>query len=412
MATLTRRIGLSLGADICWPICYEDILRELDLSVEMGGDTLRFETSRVPIEPFDLESSIDYDVVLDRLTHWYGVRREWIKKGILMDGLYVLNNPWSVQSMEKQTSYCAMMRLGLHVPKTWLLPPKSYEDVPDLERTLKSYARLFELDKIGEQVGYPLFMKPYDGGGWVGVSKVGDKDELEKAYDESGNLVMHLQRGVLPHDTFVRCVGLGPQVRCIRYAPSAPLHDRYEIDFDFLDDDALEELRDITLTINAFFGWDFNSCEALRQESTWHPIDFANPCPDSQVTSVHYHWPWLVIAKLQWSLFCAATKRPMRVNLDWNEFFAVDPELPYRERLRAYGKIARKRFDVEGFESFCASELKELPKIAWDYFGGDACREAIHKKVAALYPEDEREEFTELFWRRVQLWREREKPCE
>ena len=26
MATVTKRIGLSLGADICWPICFEDSL--------------------------------------------------------------------------------------------------------------------------------------------------------------------------------------------------------------------------------------------------------------------------------------------------------------------------------------------------------------------------------------------------
>ena len=37
-----------------------------------------------------------------------------------------------------------------------------------------------------------------------------------------------------------------------------------------------ELMRDMTFTINAFFGWDFNSCEALSQGGTWHPIDFAN----------------------------------------------------------------------------------------------------------------------------------------
>lgn len=410
MGTVTRRIGLSLGADICWPICYEDILRKLDLEVDVGADRVRFEAERVPIEPFDLQSSIDYDVVIDRLTHWYGVRREWIKKGILMDDLYVFNNPWSVQSMEKQTSYCAMMRLGLHVPKTWLIPPKSYEDVPDLAPTLASYARLFNLDEIGDKIGYPLFMKPYDGGGWVGVTKVDNAKELAEAYDDSGNLVMHLQSGVLPHDAFVRCIGLGPQVRCVSYGPSAPLHDRYEIDFDFLSDEDVAELEDITLTINAFFGWDFNSCEALRQDKSWYPIDFANPCPDSQVTSVHFHWPWLIQAKLRWSLFCAATRRPMRVNLDWKDFFAVDSKLPYRERLRAYADIARERFDAKAFQSFCDRELRDLPQIAWDYFGTDKCRQAIREKVDALYPEEERDEFSELFWQRVQLWREREKP--
>ena len=30
MADVTRRIGLSLGADLCWPICYEELVRQLD----------------------------------------------------------------------------------------------------------------------------------------------------------------------------------------------------------------------------------------------------------------------------------------------------------------------------------------------------------------------------------------------
>ena len=52
MATLTRRIGLSLGADVCWPICYEQILERLDLSIPVGGDRVRLEVERVTIEPF------------------------------------------------------------------------------------------------------------------------------------------------------------------------------------------------------------------------------------------------------------------------------------------------------------------------------------------------------------------------
>jgi hypothetical protein len=124
VANKTRRIGLSLGADICWPICYEGLLKELDLSITDGNDTLKFEVERVLIEPFDLQQPCKYDVVIDRLTHWYHTSREWIKKAILMDDLYVFNNPWTLQSMEKLTTYCAMMRLGLPIPATWLLPPK------------------------------------------------------------------------------------------------------------------------------------------------------------------------------------------------------------------------------------------------------------------------------------------------
>ncbi|MDH3806685.1 MAG: hypothetical protein OEU90_14605, partial [Gammaproteobacteria bacterium] len=79
MAHKTRRIGLSLGADICWPICYEGLLKELDLTIPDGNDTLAFEVERVLIEPFDLQQPCKYDVVIDRLTHWYHTSREWIK---------------------------------------------------------------------------------------------------------------------------------------------------------------------------------------------------------------------------------------------------------------------------------------------------------------------------------------------
>ncbi|MDH3546502.1 MAG: hypothetical protein OEN22_05350, partial [Gammaproteobacteria bacterium] len=149
MATKTRRIGLSLGADICWPICYEALLRKLDLAIPDGKDTLNFDVERVRIEPFDLRQPCNYDVVIDRLTHWYHTSREWIKKAIVTDDLYVFNNPWTLQSMEKQTTYCAMMRLGFPVPDTWLIPPKSYVDSPDLKSTLTQYAKLFDLGEIG-----------------------------------------------------------------------------------------------------------------------------------------------------------------------------------------------------------------------------------------------------------------------
>ncbi len=219
MADVRRRIGLSLGADVCWPICYEQILRRLDLTVEMGGDSIGFDVERVRIEPFYLRQPTSYDVVIDRLTHWYGTSREWIKKAILLDGLYVFNNPWSIQSNEKHTSYCAMMRLGMPIPTTWMVPPKEYHTQPDLQVTLERYAEMFDLAELGERVGYPMYIKPYDGGGWAGVSRVDDADDLQRLYDESGTYLMHLQQAVDPHDLFIRCVGLGPQVRIIRYDP-------------------------------------------------------------------------------------------------------------------------------------------------------------------------------------------------
>ena len=407
MAVVTRNIGLSLGADLCWPKCFEDLLGDLDLAIPKGRDTLRFAVERVTIEPFDLRQPVKYDVIVDRLTHWYSTSREWIKKAILLDGAYVFNNPWSVQSMEKQTTYCAMIALGLPIPETWLVPPKAYDPKPDLQVTLERYAQMFDLGEVGAKVGYPLFMKPYDGGGWAGVSKVDDEAALRDAYEKSDRFVMHLQKGILPYDRFCRCIGLGPQTKVVLYDPSAPLHQRYQEAFDFITPEQQSLLEDITLTINAFFGWDFNSCEALLKDDDWHPIDFANPCPDSQVTSLHFHWPWLVIAKLKWAIYCAATKRPFRQTLDWAPFqrIAKKKDLSYREKVARYAGIARQRLDAEGFAEFCATHLSHLDELAREYFGSDRAREAVRIKVEALFPEHEWDEFTEHFWQAIQRWR-------
>ena len=409
MAHNQRVIGLSLGADLCWPICYEELVRRLDLSIPWQGDTVGVEVERLTIEPYDLQQPCRYDVVLDRLTHWYHTSREWIKKAVLLDDLYVLNNPWSLQSMEKQTSYCAMMRLGLPVPRTWMVPPKAYEQHDDLAPTLERYAKLFDLEEIGEDLGYPLFMKPYDGGAWVGVNKIDDAEQLRDAYEKSGTRVMHLQEAVKDYDLFLRCLGVGPQVNVIPYDPTAPLHDRYKVDFDVVDSKEHQTLRNMTLTINTFFGWDFNSCEALRKDGVFYPIDFANACPDSQVTSLHYHFPWLIKAHVRWSVFCAVTGRKMRKAVDWEPFYEVaDRDLSFDERLAGYARIANERLETDRFQEFCAEHLAHLDEVALDFFGTDTAKEAVQAKVESLFPKHEHEKFTEHFWGLIQFWRKTE----
>ncbi len=411
MAEVVRHIGLSLGADICWPLCFEGIMKRLDLRIPHEGDTVRFEVERVTIEPFDLRQPCKYDLVVDRLTHWYHTSREWIKKSILMDDLYVFNNPWSVQANEKHTTYCAMMHLGMPIPETWMIPPKSYEPGnPDLRPTLARYAKLFDIGKIGDKMGWPMFMKPYDGGGWRGVIKVDDVKSAWKAYEDSGKSVMHVQAAVKNFDRFVRCIGFGPQTRCVLYDPEAPLHDRYTTKTDFISKAEEEHLRKLTLTINSFFGWEFNSCEALRKDGVWYPIDFANPCPDSQVTSLHWHFPWLVKAYVQWSVFCAATKRKMRKNQDWTPFYEVAAlDLPFEEKLDRYAAIADERYETARFEEFCAKHLSHLDEVTHEFFATQDAKEAVRQKVIALFPVHEVEKFTELFWGRIQDWRKAQK---
>ncbi len=403
MPAVTRHIGLSLGADICWPLAFEQILADSKLALKVGKDVITFACERVTLEPFALQAGCKYDVVVDRLTHWLALQREWIKKSVLMDGLYVYNNPWSVQSYEKHSTYCAMAALGMPIPPTMMVPQKNYEPKPDLEFTLKAYARHFDLGSIGREVGYPLFMKPYDGGGWQGVTKIDDEPALRASYDKSEKWLMHVQQAVAGFDLFVRAVGIGPQVRVIKYDASQPLHGRYTTARNFCSVDEQQVMADMCLTINTFFGWDFNSVEALRKNGVFHPIDFANPCPDNQVNSIHYHWPWYVTSNLKWALFCAATKRPMRKTLDFAPFYAIaKKDLPYRDRLKGYAQIARERLQADEFAEFAGRHLAPLDAAARAWFRSDRCKDAIRRKVLHMYPAHEVDDFSARFFGLVQ----------
>jgi len=405
----TRRIGLSLGADLCWPACYEEILRRLDLHLDLGDEVVDFAVDRVRRGPYGLRDKPNYDLVIDRITHWFPHTREWVKKIMLMDGVYVLNNPWMIQAAEKHTTYAAMTRLGFPVPETWMIPPKEYADEADIPVTVRRYNHLFSLDEVGASVGYPQFMKPYDGGAWRGVSKIKDAAGLHAAYDDSGKQLMHLQAAVDPFDLFVRGIGIGPQVNVIKYDPSAPLHARYVVDFNYVDGAEWQTLTRYTRVINAFFCWDYNSCESLRRDGVFHPIDFANACPDSQVTSLHFHFPWMVKSLVRWSLFAAATRRRPVLNPNWEPYLKIaDLDLPFEEKLLRYDELARDYFQAEAFDAFCAKHLAHLDEVAVDFFGSPRAKEIVREKVAALFPAHEIESFTDHFFGLVQFWRKTE----
>ena len=93
--------------------------------------------------------------MIDRLGWWYTVPREWLKKISLMDDVYLLNNPFTFQAMEKHSAYCAMMRLGLKVPETWLIPHKNPPANERFQPTAERYNLPFDLGEIADRIGYP-----------------------------------------------------------------------------------------------------------------------------------------------------------------------------------------------------------------------------------------------------------------
>ena len=406
MADRSRHlVGLLLGAEEDWPTAFESILRRVGPLTDASGRVHEVEAERLTIEPFELTDPVRPGLVIDRLAYWYYHPREWLKKAALMDGTYLLNSPFTFQSMEKHSAYCAMLRLGLKIPRTVLVPYKNPVDNVRWAYTSAKYNRPFDLDAIADELGYPLYMKPFDGGGWRGVSRVDDRAALHRAYDASDEMLMHLQATV-EYDVFARALSIGPETMVMDFRPDEPMHNRYAVSHDFLSDKAGAECARISRIINAFFGWEFNSAEMLVAGDEVYPIDYANACPDVAVTSLHYYFPWAITALVRWSTYCLVTGRTQSVDLRTRAYYEIadDESLSYDAKITAYSALADEHFETDRYRQWCDEMLPHLPEQVHDYVTGPEFDRMLRTTVEATYPAHEHERFLAHFRGLVGLW--------
>ncbi|MEP6630971.1 MAG: hypothetical protein ABJA89_10895 [Lapillicoccus sp.] len=398
-------IGLLLGAEEDWPQAFEAILRRVGPVSDGSGTVHEVTSERLTIEPFELTDPVRADLVIDRLAYWYYHPREWLKKAALMDGTYLLNSPFTFQSMEKHSAYCAMVRLGLKIPRTVLVPYKNPVDNIRWPYTSAKYNRSFDLDAIAADLGYPLYMKPFDGGGWRGVSRIDNQDDLHSAYDASGEMLMHLQATV-DYEKFARALSIGPETMVMDFRPEQPMHGRYAVSHDFLSPKAGNECAAISKIINAFFGWEFNSAEMLVTGDEVYPIDYANACPDVAVTSLHYYFPWAITALVRWSVFSLVTGRSTSVDLHTDRYFAIadDTSLSYDAKIAAYLALANEHFTTDRYWQWCEENLPHLPEQVHDWVAGPDFDRLLSETVDATYPEHERERFMAHFRGLTGMW--------
>ena len=361
-------IGLLLGAEEDWPQAFEAILRRVGPVTDASGVVHDVESERLTIEPFELTDPVRPGLVIDRLAYWYYHPREWLKKAALMDGTYLLNSPFTFQSMEKHSAYCAMVRLGLKIPRTVLVPYKNPVDNTRWAYTAAKYNQSFDLDTIAADLGYPLYMKPFDGGGWRGVSRINNQDDLHKAYDESGEMLMHLQATV-DYDKFARALSIGPETMVMDFRPDEPMHNRYAVSHGFLSPKAGSECAAISKIINAFFGWEFNSAEMLvtgrrglphrlRQRLSRRGGHLA-----ALLLPLGHHRPGALVGLLP-------GHRPARsVDLHTERYFAIadDESLSYDSKITAYLALANEHYSTDRYWEFCEEYLPHLPEQVHDW---------------------------------------------
>jgi hypothetical protein len=185
------------------------------------------------------------------------------------------------------------------------------------------------------------------------------------------------------------------------------MHERYAVAHDFLSPRTGSEVLTISRLINAFFRWEFNSCETLIRGDQAHPIDYANASPDVALTSLHYYFPWAITALLRWTVFCVVTGRaPRGVDLDTRRYFEVGDrtDLSYEEKLAAYRRLADDYFEVDRYQDFCASRLGHVDELVFDWISSEEFDALLIETVRSTYPAHEQEQFAAHFRGLIGQW--------
>jgi hypothetical protein len=219
-------------------------------------------------------------------------------------------------------------------------------------------------------------------------------------------MLMHLQAAVSPFDAFARSLTIGPETMIMKFRPELPMHLRYEVNHDFLPASAGQEILALSKTINAFFRWEFNSCEALVTGTRVQPIDYANACPDIAITSLHYYFPWALQNLLSWSIYCAVTGRRPRVDTNTADWFAIadDEDLDFQDKLTRYAVMADTYFEVDQYREFCATSLASLPELVSTWITSTEFDDLLIETVRKTYPPHEHDMFAAHFRGLLDLW--------
>jgi hypothetical protein len=242
-----------------------------------------------------MDQPAKYRVIIDRISHDIPFYRAYLKQAALA-GSYVFSNPFWASADDKFFNYALADRLGVAVPPTVVLPHKEHPP----GTTDKSMRNLFyplNWDEVFEYIGFPAFLKPFDGGGWRDVFQVKSREEFFQAYDQTRTLCMTLQKAVKFTEYF-RCYAVGQeQVHVMPYDPRAPFHERYVKNPPAYPKALIERVKKDSLTLCRALGYDLNTVEFAVEDGVPYAIDFMNPAPDADPHSVGpENFAWIVEA--------------------------------------------------------------------------------------------------------------------
>jgi glutathione synthase/RimK-type ligase-like ATP-grasp enzyme len=277
-------VGILVGRENTFPQAFIDRVNSKDMGVratfcQLGGTKM--------------DEPVPYDVIVDRISHEIPYYRAFLKKAVL-DGSVVINNPFWWCADDKFFECCLAVKQGVAVPRTVVLPQKSYVEGVTSE-SLRNLQYPLDWKALTDYTGFPAFMKPFVGGGWKNVYKVHNVDELIWCFDQTGELGMILQEGI-DFEKYARCICLGQQnIKVIHYEPGNPFHMRYVVDDaeEFFGKELYDRIVQDARTLTSTLGYDMDTCEFAVRDGIPYAIDWLNPAPDMDyysVTPSNFEW--------------------------------------------------------------------------------------------------------------------------
>jgi len=144
------KIGLMCGREYSFPPAFIEKVNELG---KKDGVTAEF----VKLGGTKMGELAQYSVIIDRISHEVDYYRAYLKHAVLQ-GTYVINNPFWWTADDKFFNYAVASKLGLDIPKTVLLPQKSYPaDVDINSESLRNLDYPIDWDGLLDYVGRPAF---------------------------------------------------------------------------------------------------------------------------------------------------------------------------------------------------------------------------------------------------------------
>ncbi len=265
-----KKVGLLCGREFSFPPAFIERVKTLGAK---EGVTAEF----VKLGGTPMDEPAKYRVIVDRISHEVEYYRGYLKHAVLQ-GSYVINNPFWWTADDKYFNYSVAAKLGIAIPKTVLLPQKGYpQDVDINAESLHNLEFPLDWDALLDYVGRPAILKPYSGGGWKHVYKVHTKEELWAAYDQTSPYCMTLQQ-FINFDQYVRCFTFGKMdILPVHYDPKER---RYHVDHNYLSAQVGERVVKDAQTINQALGYEMNTIEFAIQDGVPYAIDFLNAAPD------------------------------------------------------------------------------------------------------------------------------------